>query len=84
MTSVTSLHGTPIKGEPLVVEEDVVAMLEGLLEEAKSGELRAIGYAAVYHNNDCKNEWEGDATIFSLYGAISLLYHEYTDALKRI
>lgn len=48
---IVSLRGGPIDtGEPDEPDEDVIGMMEGLLEDARSGDLRGIVFVSAHRN----------------------------------
>lgn len=62
--------------------EGVVATLERLLADAKSGNLRAIAYAVVRAQGVQATGWDGAAgTRHPMSGAIMILHHRYAEAL---
>lgn len=65
-------------------DPDLIKMIEGLLEEAKSGDLRGIGYSGIYRNNFIKNDWDGPASAFVLLGALHYLTHELQSAMDEM
>ena len=61
--------------------QGVIDELESLLAEAKSGDLRAIGYCTVRENSKGTG-WAGDAgTSEGLATAVSMLQHRFIAAL---
>lgn len=78
MTNVVVMGGGPQPGEP---DPDVIAILERLLEQARAGNMRAIGYAAVY-GQSMATGWAGGAgTRDTLASSIMILGHRYAAAL---
>lgn len=75
MTKIVALNGNIIPGQP---NPDIVADLEFLLEQAKSGSLAAFAFCTVYA--DVKGTgWSGNGgTRDSLHAAIAMLQHRYT------
>lgn len=74
MADIVDLHGRPIDGAKCE-QHGVVAVLEMLLEKAKAGDIVAIAYVTLNHDN-----WTGDG--FShwndyrlMLGSIDLLKH---------
>ena len=55
----------------LEANAELVKMLEGILEEARSGEIRAVAVASVKRSQTVATGYViGDASIFELIGAI--------------
>ena len=81
---VVSLHGHKITGQ---INEDLVAVLLGLAEEAQKGEICAISYATVGESGFVGSGWvEGPGPRWPLLSATTLLYHrlhsEVIDEIK--
>lgn len=68
-------EGTALPGQP---DEALVALLERLLEDARSGDLRAIAYATVRAGGAVGTGWDGGrGTRDPLSTAISILGVRY-------
>lgn len=68
-----------LPGEPF---GDLVTDLERLLADAKSGELRALAYAAIRKNEEIGTGWTGDHGTRNPLGlGILLLHHRYAEAV---
>ncbi len=78
LTLVTTL---PQKGGP---DKDLVAGLERLLAEAKSGELQGIAFAAMYSTGEFKTDWDGTATCLPMLGAIAMLSYGFSHAIDSL
>lgn len=77
--SVVAFKGSIPPGQP---NPDMVETLEGLLEQAKSGELRGIAYATIRTGDVTGTGWEGsDGSRHWLSSAILMLHHRYAAAL---
>jgi hypothetical protein len=64
------------------VNEDLVETLQGLLDRAKSGDLRALAYATVSLQGFKGTGWDGsDGTRDPLASAIMMLHGRYAQAL---
>ena len=71
---------TEIRRAPL---PEVVADLEILLEQARSGELRAFACVAASSDNTVLNCYQpGDATIASMYLAVAHLQQQILDTSR--
>lgn len=69
--------------ENKISDQEVVSIIEELLEEAKSGELRAIAFATVRSDLAFSTGFVGTAkTNHSLGAATAVLFHRYTAALS--
>lgn len=65
----------PVADEPVL---ELVERLERLLAEARTGELRGIGYAAIRGGRIATGWWWGDGvTNTDAIAAVSVLQHEY-------
>ena len=86
MNKVVSLHGGPVgPTTPSEPDENVVAILEELLERAKTGEISALAYAYLLPEHAVGTGWAGADHAgrgISLGFAISSLSHEYYDGLR--
>lgn len=86
MNKVVSLHGGPIgPAGPSEPDETVIAVLEDLLERAKTGEIRSIAYAYLLPEYTLGTGWAGAETGgngISLGFAVSALQHEYYDGIR--
>lgn len=82
MTEVVSLRGTPL---PNTANPDVIEGLEMLLEEAKRGEIVALGYAVVRPASQSTG-WRGgeDVNKFLLHSAAALLTHRLVELIDSI
>jgi len=80
--TVVSLKGAPIPG---VANPDVIEMLERLLEEAKRGEIVALGYALVGPASQ-RTGWRGgdNQNKFLLHSAARLLEHRIMKMIDEI
>lgn len=80
MSNVVKFGQTVLPGE---ANDDLVETLEGLLAQAKSGELRALAYCTVRQNNVISTGWDGsDGTRYPLGSAVSILSVRYATALQ--
>lgn len=80
MSNVVRFGKTVLPGE---ANDDLVATLEWLLADAKSGCLRGLAYATVRENNVIGSGWDGsDGTRYPLAAAISILSVRYPTALQ--
>lgn len=63
----------------------VVELLEGLLEEARTGRLRACAVAIVYTDGATSDRWASGAGLLpaSMVGAIEIMRHRYVDRLAQ-
>ena len=78
MSNITPFRDSIIPGHPV---PDVVADLERLLADAKSGRLRAIAYATVAPPLKGTG-WSGDnGTSDAVAAAITMLAHRYAEGL---
>jgi hypothetical protein len=76
---VISLRGDARDGEP---DEEIVERLEGLLAEAKSGQLTGMAYAVTRPGDSVGTGWAGMyGTTFSLGGAILMLQLRYSEMM---
>jgi len=69
---IKAIHGAVIKGQP---DPEIIAMLERLLENAKSGDIRAMAYAAHDGGDLAFIGWECGAFFHQLVSACALLNH---------
>lgn len=74
MSKVVVIGGGPQPNEP---DPDLIKILHQLLEQAKAGNLRAIGYAAVYSQSVGSGWVGGIGTRDFLSTAIMMLNHRY-------
>ena len=73
--SVVPFGNSILPGEPNL---ELVETLQFLLDDAKSGRLRAIAYAVVREGNHLATGWDGsDGTRNALGMTIMLLQHRY-------
>jgi hypothetical protein len=74
MSNVVGLGGAPVvlPGEP---DENIVDLLEGLLADAKSGKIVALGVASVDQNGWCLASYALNTHRYTLAGAISSLQY---------
>lgn len=78
MTVVAFKNSIP----PGEANPDMVAVIEDLLDRAKSGELRGLAYATFASGDITGTGWEGsDGSRHPLSSAIAMLQHRYTQAL---
>lgn len=86
MSKVVSLHGGPVgPTTPSEPDENVIAVLEELLERAKTGEIRAMAYAYLLPEHALGTGWVGADQAgggIALGFAVSALQHEYYAGLK--
>jgi hypothetical protein len=86
MNKVVSLHGGPIgPAGPSEPDETVIAVLEDLLERAKTGEIRSIAYAYLLPEYALGTGWVGADQAgggIALGFAVSALQHEYYDGIR--
>lgn len=69
---------------PTEPNRSLVAELERLLDEAKSGDLRAMAYCTIRLYGSKGTGWDGaDGTRDQLAACIAMLQHRYTAALLR-
>jgi hypothetical protein len=79
VSNVLKFGKTVLPGE---ANDDLVETIEGLLAQAKSGELRALAYCTVRDNNVIGTGWDGsDGTRYPLGTAISILSVRYPTAV---
>lgn len=79
MSNVIALGSTVLPGEP---NPEIIEDLEGLLERARSGELRALAYTTLGAQNTIGTGWAGsDGSRYPLGAAIGMLFHRYNSAL---
>ena len=77
--AIHTLHGNTAPGEPVA---DVVADLEMLLAQAKTGNIRAVAYSAVKAGGSASTGWAGDGgTIHDLGAGIGYLFHRFFSAM---
>lgn len=82
MTTVVAFRDTVLVGEP---NPEIVETLERLLEEAMSGELRGIAYAACKVGDVTATGWNGsDGSRHPLSTAIAVLNSRYSRALYEV
>lgn len=64
-------------------DQDLIAEIERLLEEAKRGELTAFGYAVTKQDGTIATGWTGHGVgvRHGMCAAVHLLSHRYTDAM---
>lgn len=80
MANVVSLSGKPVEAQDgKVVVPEIVARLEGLLEQAKRGDIRAMAIALVRPGYTTSTLFEcGDEPLsHELMAAITYLQHRY-------
>ena len=78
MTIVAFKNSIP----PGEANPDMVEVIEGLLDRAKSGELRGFAYATYSVGEFTGTGWEGsDGSRHPMSSAIQMLQHRYTQAL---
>lgn len=81
VSNVVAFMNTIPPGE---ANPDIVAELEALLKEAKSGSLRAIAYATFSEGDYTGTGWVGsDGTRHPLSSCIAMLQHRYSECLLR-
>ncbi len=71
----------PQKSDP---DKDLILGLEKLLDEAKSGELQGIAFAAMYSTGEFKTDWDGTATALPMMGAIAMLSYAFSQAIDSL
>lgn len=77
--TVVAFKNSILPGE---ANPDMVATIERLLEQAKSGELRGFAYATFAIGDITGTGWEGsDGSRHPISSAIAMLQHRYTEAL---
>lgn len=78
MSEVIGFKGAVPQGQAV---PEIVELLEGLLERARSGEIHALAYAAARGEGDgFSSGWEGNSgTRDALGAALSFLHHRYYD-----
>ena len=64
-------------------DPDLIADLERLLKEAKSGDLEGLAWAAVYSGYFLV-DWDGTSSCLTLNGAIGMLAHDFAEAINQI
>ena len=70
--NIKAIHGAVIKGQP---DPEIIAMLERLLERAKSGDIRAMAYTTHDGDDLASFGWECGAFFHHLVAACALLNH---------
>lgn len=73
---IVGIHGTVPSGEPV---PHVVARLEQMLEEARSGELRALACGCVYRDGHITTGWDKPVSVGE--AAISFEHHALGSAI---
>jgi hypothetical protein len=68
--------GQPV--EPAEVNPDganltLVNLLEGLLQEARTGEIKSLAYSAVRHDDGIATGWDAEGGVFMLLAAVTVL-----------
>lgn len=82
MSKVVAFRDTVLAGDP---NPDIVETLERLLEQARSGELRGIAYAACKVGDVTATGWDGsDGSRHPLSTAIAVLNSRYSRALYEV
>ena len=82
MSKVIAFRDTVLVGEP---NPEIVETLERLLDEARSGELRGIAYAACKVGDVTATGWDGsDGSRHPLSTAIAVLNSRYARALYEV
>jgi hypothetical protein len=79
--NVSAFPGLGLPLDHIEVQAELVERLEGLLEEARSGQLLALAYAGVARNEMIKTSWAGDVQRSMIGYAIAKLQHEYFSAV---
>ena len=69
---IKATYGAIIKGEP---NPKIVAMLERLLERAKSGEIQTLAYAAHNGGELSTFGWEEGSFVNHMIASVSMLNH---------
>lgn len=70
------LKGGRPPGEP---DEDIIALIEGWLGEAKAGKIHAVAYAIVKDDESQTTGWLGiRGTRYTLHAALAMLAQRYT------
>lgn len=79
VTNVLRFGDASLHGEP---NEEIISILEGLLEAARSGELCALAYATVKTNDVLGTGWAGGSgTRAPVAEVIMMLQHRYVAGL---
>ena len=65
-------HGLPVQ------DKGIIAELEGLLKEAKDGNIHGLVYAVVTAQRGIQTAWTGKADSFDMVAAANLLAHRVT------
>lgn len=64
-----------LKTRPVAISETVIARLEEMLEEAKSGKIISVAIAAVENDGSISSSWSGTDDFPRLLGSIARLQH---------
>lgn len=87
MVEITRIHGGHVPGE---ADPEIVATLERLLEDARSGALVGFAYATVRNESGAVNNWalgtgwdgsSADGLRYRLGSAIHMLDHRYCEGM---
>jgi len=74
---MAELHA--ITAEP--AGEEVVAVLERALEQARAGEISSVGLAVVYRDGSTQQAWSSPPSIGTLIGSTARLVYRLNQAL---
>ena len=79
MSNIIKLGANVLPGEP---DTDLIETLERLLEDAKSGNIRALAYATVCESEVLGSGWTGVAgTRYHLGSSVLMLQSRYASSL---
>lgn len=74
MSNVFTIEGKPLDTGGMVDPHKTVEFLEGVLEQAKRGEVRAIAFAMITEDDGARTGFVSNNRKFSLIGAVSWLH----------
>lgn len=77
MGEVRALPGHPIAIPDGKANQEIIAALEGLLEKAKAGQIRAIAWATYKSTDMTSAGWCSGAYGFHLGAAVMSLHNQY-------
>lgn len=75
--NVITMPGLASAAGHIPIQDEVIAILEGLLEDAKTGRLVAMAYVAVSQDGLIKSGWEGEISREILGYGLGKLTHKY-------